>query len=128
MEEDLTELLFKNRNNTHEIKKHLKDYMQKFRRSIIWKSLTPKAQKNIKDITEDIQKEIELTKVQTLSEKDIKKPEAFVQDFLLDYEFNFVVARLNLARAGLYYQSYQKDYKQITRQDLFYRPRMINTQ
>ena len=99
MEEDLTELLFKNRNNTHEIKKHLKDYMQKFRMSIIWKSLTPKAQKNIKDITEDIQKEIELTKVQTLSEKDIKKPEAFVQDFLLDYEFNFVGGPTKLGKS-----------------------------
>ena len=99
MEKDLAELLFNNRNNTHDLKKHIADYAGKFKRSML-DYYTPKKTKiKIQEIGDNIQKEISFLKTTKLTKKDIKKPLAFMTDFLLDNEFNFLGGPTKLGKS-----------------------------
>ena len=93
--EDMADLLFKNRNNPNELKKHIKDYTSKFKMAMLSFYITPKTELKI----QEIQKEVNMSETIQLSEKDIKKPEAFVTDFLLDHEFNFVGGPTKLGKS-----------------------------
>lgn len=98
-ENDLIDLMTKNRDNPKELKKHIKDYRQVFWRAVVWGTIPKKTKLKIQEIAEEGMKEVSYTETIQLTENDIKKPKAFIEDFLLDSEFNFVGGPTKLGKS-----------------------------
>ncbi len=101
VKKDMIEMIEKNKGRDWDFKKHVSDYFNVFEKNYNPAPPPPLSK-------EETDKELKCTETRTLTVQDIRIPEAFIQDFLLHHDFNFIGGPTKLGKAEPYWHCWHR--------------------